>query len=230
MLSGCNQAAPAVPAGCSQAATAVPTGCQHGRCSLTAARQQLQSHATTLSHSPLLQVQDDTGRGVPVGFMICGSDTAEVIERFLRELQRGVSGQAAIAIKYRGRHSGRQACTFVCSENYMYCRVLLQAREASGSDFTYGFIMIDKAKAEMAAVRLLELTLDALGWLLCYFHYLQDWERFIRSAESGVSGKQEQHFLMLALAFLAHIQDEVLFQEKVGRLQCRLHCSCSLCC
>ena len=175
-------------------------------------------------------MQDDTGRGVPVGFMICGSDTAEVIERFLRELQRGVSGQAAIAIKYRGRHSGRQACTFVCSENYMYCRVLLQAREASGSDFTYGFIMIDKAKAEMAAVRLLELTLDALGWLLCYFHYLQDWERFIRSAESGVGGKQEQHFLMLALAFLAHIQDEVLFQEKVGRLQCRLHCSCSLCC
>ena len=73
-----------------------------------------------------------------------------------------------------------------------------------------------------------------LGWLLCYFHYLQDWERFIRSAESGVSGKQEQHFLMLALAFLAHIQDEVLFQEKVGRLQCRLHCrlhcSCSLRC
>jgi len=40
----------------------------------------------------------------------------------------------------------------------MYCHVLLQAREASGSDFTYGFIMIDKAKAEMAAVRLLEET------------------------------------------------------------------------
>ena len=112
----------------------------------------------------------------------------------------------------------------------MYCHVLLQAREASGTVFTYAFIMIDKAKAKMAAVRLLELTLDALGWLMCYFHYLQDWERFIRSAESGVSGKQEQHFLMLALAFLAHIQDEVLFQEKVGRLQCRLHCSCSLRC
>jgi hypothetical protein len=39
-----------------------------------------------------LQVQDDTGRGVPVGFMICSSDTTEVIAQFLRVLQLGVSG------------------------------------------------------------------------------------------------------------------------------------------
>lgn len=38
-----------------------------------------------------LQVLDESGRGVPVGWMICSSDTAEVIELFLRTLQRGVS-------------------------------------------------------------------------------------------------------------------------------------------
>lgn len=40
-----------------------------------------------------LQVVDESGRGVPVGFMICSADPAEVVEKFLRELQRGVSSR-----------------------------------------------------------------------------------------------------------------------------------------
>ena len=91
-------------------------------------------------------------------------------------------------------------------------------QQASRSDFKYGFIMIDKAKAEMAAARQLERTGDALGWLLCYFHYLQDWERYLSGSESGVSGKLAQHSLMLTLACLAHVSNEALFQEKVGWL------------
>lgn len=102
--------------GCSCSANRLPAWQLQPDCSPPAAAVQarLQSHAATLLYSPLLQVQDDTGRGVPVGFMVCGSDTAEVIERFLRELQRGVSGQAEIAIKHRGRHSGRRVhyCLF----------------------------------------------------------------------------------------------------------------------
>jgi hypothetical protein len=39
----------------------------------------------------LLQVLDEHGRGVPVGFMISSSDTVEVVEKFLRALQQGVS-------------------------------------------------------------------------------------------------------------------------------------------
>ena len=107
-------------------------------------------------------------------------------------------------------------------------------QQASRSAFKYGFIMIDKAKAEMAAVHQLELTGDALGWLLCYFHYLQDWERYLTSSESGVSGKLAQHSLMLALACLAHITNEGLFQEKVGSAGCSTACStgygCSIGC
>ncbi len=83
-------------------------------------------------------------------------------------------------------------------------------------DFKYGYIMIDKSKTEMAAVLLLELSNDALGWLLCYFHKLQDWERFLSSSESGVVGKEAQHVVMLALARLTHCKEEAAFKQQVG--------------
>lgn len=83
-------------------------------------------------------------------------------------------------------------------------------------DFKYGHILIDKSSTEMAAIHLLVLTGDALGWLLCYFHFTQDWERFIRSAESGVVGKQAQHSVMLWLARLACIREQTVFETEVG--------------
>ena len=50
---------------------------------------------------------------------------------------------------------------------------LLQARARGKPDFKYGYILIDKSRQEMAAVRQLELTGDCEGYLLCYFHFLQ---------------------------------------------------------
>ena len=91
------------------------------------------------------------------------------------------------------------------------------AKELGVPAFTYGHIMIDKSKTEMAAVHLLELSGDALGWLLCYFHMLQDWERFLTSAESGVVGREAQHSVMLALARLAHCREESAFKAQVGK-------------
>ena len=90
-----------------------------------------------------------------------------------------------------------------------------QAQAAGDGTFKYGHIMIDKSATEIAAVQQLVLSRDALGWLLCYFHFLQDWERFIRSNESGVAEKHGQHALMLALARLAHVREEAVFQQKV---------------
>ena len=87
--------------------------------------------------------------------------------------------------------------------------------------FKYGKIMVDKARNEIAAIRLLELAGEADGHLLCYFHFLQEWERFVRSAESGVSGKEAQHRVMQSLAHLAHVKSEAMFEAKVragGRL------------
>jgi hypothetical protein len=75
--------------------------------------------------------------------------------------------------------------------------------------------MIDKSWTEIAAVHQLELTHDAKGHQLCYFHFLQDWERFLRSHDSGVTDKEEQHKIVIATAHLAHQRDAVVFEKEV---------------
>lgn len=92
-----------------------------------------------------------------------------------------------------------------------------EAKALGVEAFSYGYVMIDKSKTEMAAVDLLVLSGDALGWLLCYFHMLQDWERFLTSADSGVVGREAQHAVMVALAHLAHCREESAFKAQVGR-------------
>ena len=94
--------------------------------------------------------------------------------------------------------------------------LLLQAQEGGQAGFKFGYIMMDKSSQEMAAVRQLVLTGDAIGFLLCYFHVLQDWERFVRSSESGVADKGMQHRVLVELAKLAHTRDKRLFEDKVG--------------
>lgn len=56
-----------------------------------------------LPHSPVLQVQDEQGRAVPVGFMISSTDTTEVLEEFLRQLLRGVSHSVSQGILSPGQ-------------------------------------------------------------------------------------------------------------------------------
>lgn len=93
-------------------------------------------------------------------------------------------------------------------------------------------MIIDNSSTEKAAVRQLELTQDARGFLLCYFHFLQDWERFIISKESAVS-KLEKNGIMVELRELMHCRSEELFKKKVGGHACtagmaaQLHCHSS---
>jgi hypothetical protein len=49
------------------------------------------------------------------------------------------------------------------------------------------YVMIDKSATEMCALGRLSIT-----FFLCYFHVLQAWERFVRSAESGVPAKEQR--------------------------------------
>jgi hypothetical protein len=58
----------------------------------------------------LLQVLDEHGRGVPVGFMISSSDTVEVVEKFLRALQQGVSVRQLRAEQLGSGQKGHKAC------------------------------------------------------------------------------------------------------------------------
>jgi len=102
----------------------------------------------------------------------------------------------------------------------------LQAQQAGGApEFKYSWIMIDKSKTEIAAVRLLVLAGNAKGHLLCYFHFLQDWERFLVSKESGVS-KQEKNDIMVDLAELMHCGSEEVFKAKASSAAVYLHTPC----
>lgn len=91
----------------------------------------------------------------------------------------------------------------------------LQARSVGDSTFVYGHVMIDKAQVEMAAVDDLKRCGEASGYLLCYFHFLQEWERFIRSAESGVTSKEMQNAAMVSLASLARLKEPTIFKLEV---------------
>ena len=53
---------------------------------------------------------------------------------------------------------------------------------------------------------------------------LQEWERFVRLSDSGVTGKAMQHSVMLELAGLAHMRDRKLFEDKVGGVGAQVVC------
>jgi hypothetical protein len=88
----------------------------------------------------------------------------------------------------------------------------VQAREAGDGTYAFKYVMIDKSKAEMSAVA------STLGskYLLCYFHLLQDWERFLRSSDSGVRTAEDRHSIMISLAHLQHMGNEAIFNQEVG--------------
>ena len=99
------------------------------------------------------------------------------------------------------------------------CCCYVQARDAGDGTFQYRYIMMDKSRTEIAAVKQLTLSGDARLYLLCYFHMLQDWERFLSSAESGVREKGARHAILVDLAALAHQRDQKVFEEKASNMQ-----------
>jgi hypothetical protein len=74
--------------------------------------------------------------------------------------------------------------------------------------------MIDKSKTEIAALTALGIT-----HVLCLFHMLQDWERYLRSAESGVKDPEERLAILSRLKQLALSQDVAWFNNKEASLK-----------
>lgn len=70
-------------------------------------------------------------------------------------------------------------------------------------------VMIDKSKAEISA-------LGSLGikYLLCLFHKLQEWERFLKKSEAGVKDPEERVAILRALKELAQTKDMEWFKRK----------------
>jgi hypothetical protein len=67
--------------------------------------------------------------------------------------------------------------------------------------------MIDKSKVEMAA-----LQQAGMDYFLCLFHMLQEWERFLRSAEGGVKNDADRRAILGNLQQLARTKDEGAFR------------------
>jgi hypothetical protein len=87
----------------------------------------------------------------------------------------------------------------------------MQAQRAGDSTFKYKFIMMDKSKAEMAAAKSI-----GAKFLLCYFHFLQEAERFLRGSTSGVKTPEDRHKIMLSLANLKRQRNEAIFKKEVS--------------
>jgi hypothetical protein len=75
-----------------------------------------------------------------------------------------------------------------------------------GCSFKYA--MIDKSPMEMS-------VLEELGifYCLCLFHVLQEWERFLRSGESGAKAQVRQGMLQ-DLRDLASTANQAVFESK----------------
>jgi hypothetical protein len=72
--------------------------------------------------------------------------------------------------------------------------------------------MIDKSGIEISAI-------EAIGskYLLCKFHMLQEWERFLKSAESGVSGpknKDTRKRILWRLSGIQKLETETTFKAE----------------
>lgn len=59
------------------------------------------------------------------------------------------------------------------------------------------------------------LTTLGLDYFLCLFHVLQDWECFVRCAESGVKVEEERMAVMQWMKKLARTEDKGLFDAAV---------------
>jgi hypothetical protein len=67
-------------------------------------------------------------------------------------------------------------------------------------------VMIDKSPTEMRALRDCDII-----FFLCFFHVLQAWERFVRSADSGVTSKATRKHILKDIIALVQAKDAQVF-------------------
>jgi hypothetical protein len=77
-------------------------------------------------------------------------------------------------------------------------------------------VMIDKSPTEMRA-----LMDCGLIFFLCYFHVLQAWERFVRSADSGVTDKRMRGSILRDVIAVANAKDASVFKLTQDAFQKR---------
>lgn len=79
-----------------------------------------------------------------------------------------------------------------------FLTAILQSADLNPADVTF---MIDKSTIEIAAIGQI-----GSNYLLCKFHMMQEWERFLRSTESRVHGKSNEGLRIQILNKLSELQ------------------------
>ena len=88
------------------------------------------------------------------------------------------------------------------------CKVQTDHSLAQLKPFDFSKFMIDKCMTEIMSV--LE---EGYDYQLCFFHFCQDWERFLKSAQSGVRDKHERHRILLQAQDVKHAKTPEAFKS-----------------
>lgn len=83
---------------------------------------------------------------------------------------------------------------------------------------TIKYAMIDKSAT---VTEILALHNCGIEYFLCLFHVLQAWERFVRSADGGVSNKGVRKAILTDINILARTADEATFHITEEQFKAR---------
>jgi len=96
-------------------------------------------------------------------------------------------------------------------------RFLKGTASAVGGNFAFKHIMIDKSTTEISAIGGLD---GEVKYLLCFFHMLQEWERFLRSSDSGgVKSDEDRAAILIDIAYMKKAGDEAVFAAAYERFK-----------
>lgn len=184
-----------------------------------------------------LLVRDEWGNGLPVAFMICSAEDADPVTLFLKVTASAASraaggqhdSQQSLANSTRSLDASEQALrSFNAPEQHQVpAAAVADSTGEPQPPFAWGSIMIDKSRTEMAAI---DAVLDQQGsspgprWLLCYFHMVQELERFLKSGDAGVGSKPERHRILVEMMDLKFIRDKGIFLRESAAFKERNAC------
>ena len=184
-----------------------------------------------------LLARDEWGNGLPVAFMICSAEDADPVTLFLKVTASAASRAAG------SQHDSQQSlanstCSLDASEQALRSFNAPEQHQISAAavadnarvpqpPFAWGSIMVDKSRTEMAAIDAVpdqHSSSPGPRWLSCYFHMVQELERFLKSGDAGVGSKPERHRILVEMMDLKFIRDKGIFLRESAAFKDRNAC------
>ena len=119
----------------------------------------------------------------------------------------------ALVVRDELGHGFPCAYCIASAENSVIWQEFLEAVLAAADvDPTQVKLMIDKSTVEMAAIRNI-----GSNYLLCFFHMLQDWQKYLQTSGSGVHGKTyeaKRGGILKQLCALHRLENREIFEVR----------------